>query len=133
MVVTYNSARDIPRLIDGLRVAASDRAIRLIVVDNDSSDDTVGILRSEQDVVVVESGGNLGYSGGLNVGLSFTGSCDNVLFLNPDLAVAPDTVTRLLEVWARGPGWCRRSADPRGGRRDLPVAAARAVADPVPM
>jgi GT2 family glycosyltransferase len=98
VVVTYNSARDIARLIDGLRVAARDRPIRLIVVDNDSSDDTVGLVRSEEDVVLVESGGNLGYAGGINVGLPFTENSDNVLFLNPDLVVAPDTVTRLLEV-----------------------------------
>jgi GT2 family glycosyltransferase len=98
VVVTYNSASDISRLTDGLRVAASDRPVRLIVVDNDSSDDTVALIRSEEDVVLVESGGNLGYAGGLNAGLPFTENSDNVLFLNPDLAIAPDTVTRLLEV-----------------------------------
>jgi GT2 family glycosyltransferase len=96
VVVTHNSARDISELIDGLRVAAHDRSFRLIVVDNHSSDDTVGIVQADEDIILVESGGNLGYSGGINVGLAFTGNCDNVLFLNPDLAIAPDAVTRLL-------------------------------------
>lgn len=96
VVVTYNSARDISELIDHLRVAAHDRSIRLIVVDNHSSDDTVGIVQAEKDITLIESGGNLGYSGGINVGLPLTGNCDNVLFLNPDLAIAPDAVTRLL-------------------------------------
>jgi GT2 family glycosyltransferase len=96
VVVTYNSARDVCELIDGLRVAAHDRSIRLIVVDNHSSDDTVGIVQAEEDIILVESDGNLGYSGGINAGLRLIGNCDNLLFLNPDLAIAPDAVTRLL-------------------------------------
>ena len=46
VVVTYNSASDIPLLIDDLRIAAHDRPIRLIVVDNQSSDDTVELVRA---------------------------------------------------------------------------------------
>jgi GT2 family glycosyltransferase len=96
LVVTYNSARDVPRLIDDLRLAACDHPIRLIVVDNQSSDDTVKVVRAHDDIMLVESGGNLGYAGGINAGMGFIGSCDNVLFLNPDLMLAPDAVTRLL-------------------------------------
>ena len=47
---------------------------------------------------MVESGGNLGYAGGINAGLPFVGQCDAVLILNPDLRLAPDAVTRLLEA-----------------------------------
>ena len=96
VVVTYNSASDVPQLIDDLRLAACDRPIRLIVVDNQSSDDTVNVVRAHDDVILVESGGNLGYAGGINAGLPFVGSCDDVLILNPDLALAPGAVTRLL-------------------------------------
>jgi GT2 family glycosyltransferase len=96
VVVTYNSASDISPLIDDLRLAGRNRPIRLIVVDNQSSDDTVNIVRPHDDIVLVESGGNLGYAGGINAGLALAGDCDNVLILNPDLTLAPDTVTRLL-------------------------------------
>ena len=44
----------------------------------------------------VESGGNLGYAGGINAGLPSAGSYDAILILNPDLTLAPDAVTRLL-------------------------------------
>jgi GT2 family glycosyltransferase len=98
VVVTYNSASDIALLIDDLHVAAGDRPIRLIVVDNQSSDDTVKIVRAHDDIVLVESGGNLGYAGGINAGLRFVGQCDAVLILNPDLALAPNAVTRLLSA-----------------------------------
>ena len=96
VVVAYNSASDIGFLIDDLRRAARDRPIRLIVVDNQSSDDTVEVVRTHDDVVVVESGGNLGYAGGINVGLRVVESCAAVMVLNSDLGLAPDAVTRLL-------------------------------------
>jgi GT2 family glycosyltransferase len=96
IVVTYNSAPDISLLIDDLRVAAHDRRIRLIVVDNQSSDGTTDVVGTHQDIELVESGGNLGYAGGINAGLAFVGDCDAVLILNPDLTLAPAAVTRLL-------------------------------------
>ena len=96
VVVTYNSASDISLLIDDLRVAALDRPLRVIVVDNHSSDGTADIVRGHTDIRLIESGENLGYSGAINVGLRFVGQCDTVLILNPDLRLAPDTVTRLL-------------------------------------
>ena len=98
VVVTYNSASDIPLLIDDLRVAAHYRPIRLIVVDNQSSDGTVELIRAHNDIMLVESGGNLGYGGGMNAGLRLVGHCDAVLMLNPDLRLAPDAITRLFEA-----------------------------------
>lgn len=98
VVVTYNSGSDISTLIDDLRVAARDRPIRLIVVDNQSSDDTADIVRAHDDIMLVDPGGNLGYGGGINAGLRLVGHCDAVLILNPDLTLAPDAITRLFEV-----------------------------------
>jgi GT2 family glycosyltransferase len=96
VVVTYNSASDVPLLIDDLRVAAATLPIRLIVVDNQSSDATVETVAAHDDVILVESGGNLGYSGGVNVALRMIGNCEAVLILNPDLVIEPGAVGRLL-------------------------------------
>ena len=96
VVVTYNSASDISLLIDDLRVAALDRTLRVIVVDNQSSDGTADIVRAHTDVKLIEPTENLGYAGGINAALPFTNLCDAVLILNPDLRLTPDAVTRLL-------------------------------------
>ena len=96
VVVTYNSASDISPLIDDLRFAALDRPLRVIVVDNQSSDGTADIVRAHTDVRLIESGENLGYAGGINAALPFTGPCDAVLILNPDVRLMPEAVTRLL-------------------------------------
>src|SRR5262245_23261149 len=69
IVVTYNSGADVPMLIDDLRAPACDLAIRLIVVDNSSTDDTADVVAAHDDIVLLEAGGNLGYAGGINAGL----------------------------------------------------------------
>lgn len=96
VVVTYNCAADISQLIDDLRVAAQDQALRVIVVDNQSSDDTAEMVRAHTDVRLIESGGNLGYAGGINAALPLAEPCDAVLILNPDVRLKPDAITRLL-------------------------------------
>ncbi len=98
VVVTYNSASDIPNLIEDLRVEAQDRTLRLIVVDNQSRDGTAESVRAHPDITFVESGGNLGYAGGINLARPLTEPCDAVLILNPDLRVKPGAVNRLLEA-----------------------------------
>ncbi len=99
VVVTYNSASDVPQLIDDLRVAALDRPVRLVVVDNQSADgDCRRRCEGNEDIVLVESGGNLGYAGGINVGLRSIGRCDAVLILNPDLTLEHNAITRMLEA-----------------------------------
>ena len=103
VVVTYNSAADIGGLIDDLRAAAATKTIRLIIVDNQSTDDTAQIAGRHDDVVFVESGGNLGYAGGINVGLTLVEPCESVLILNPDLRVKPDAIDRMLETLMRIP------------------------------
>jgi exopolysaccharide biosynthesis WecB/TagA/CpsF family protein len=95
VVVTHNSAGDIPRLIDDLHLAAREQSIRVVVVDNRSSDGTPDLVRRYSDVTFVESGGNLGYAGGINVALPLADPCDSVLILNPDLSLAPEAVKRL--------------------------------------
>lgn len=85
VVVTYNSAADIDPLIDDLRIAAASCRIRVIVVDNQSSDNSAELIRAHPDVMLIEPGWNLSYAGGINVGLPHVGQCHSVLILNPDL------------------------------------------------
>lgn len=96
VIVTYNSASDVPLLIDDLRLAAQQRPIRLIVVDNQSSDETVKVVRAHDDIVLIEADNNLGYSGGINAALPYINPTDSVLILNPDLTLAPDAIARML-------------------------------------
>ena len=76
IVVTYNNGADIDSLIGDLRIAAARRPMRLVVIDNESADDTVALANAHADVMTVASGGNLGYAGGINVGIAHAGLCE---------------------------------------------------------
>lgn len=98
VIVTYNSGDDLRKLIADLRSPASEYRIRVIVVDNGSSDNTLAVAGAHPDVIAVASGGNLGYAGGINVGLDFIGDCDFVLMLNPDLRLSVQALPQLIRA-----------------------------------
>ena len=95
LVVTCNHADAIDRLIESLRHEGGGLSLRVVVADNDSTDDTVQRASAHSDVTVVRTGGNLGYSGGLNVAVAHIGDAESVLVLDPDLVVEPGALTAL--------------------------------------
>ena len=98
VIVTYNSVGRVSALLESLPAAAGHLSFRCVVVDNDSTDETVAVLRSREDVSIIEPGENLGYAGAINLGRSSAGPCASVLILNPDLILEPGAVVRLLEA-----------------------------------
>ncbi|MHC5797832.1 glycosyltransferase family 2 protein [Lacisediminihabitans sp. FW035] len=97
VVVTYNNADHVAGLLESLRVEALQLRVRLIAADNDSADETVSLLSAEPNVIVVPTGGNLGYAGGVNAASARLGSADAVLVLNPDLSVEPGCLRAMLD------------------------------------
>lgn len=95
IIVTYNSARDIGSLLNSLPAAAADLTLRVIVVDNGSVDDTVERVRDYPGVVCIETGANLGYAGGINVGRQHAGECEALAVLNPDLVLDPGSLREM--------------------------------------
>jgi GT2 family glycosyltransferase len=79
---------------------------RILVVDNGSTDGSVAAIRAAfRDVELIETGRNLGYAGGNNVGIerAVAEGADYVLVLNNDTTCAPDLIDRLLDAAARHP------------------------------
>ena len=77
------------------------RANKIIVVDNGSADDSVTAIRTNfPQVTLIETGDNLGYVGGNNVGLDHarTLGTDYALLLNNDTEVAPDFLSLLIQA-----------------------------------
>lgn len=72
----------------------------IVVVDNGSSESIQRALSefcAQQDVTYVQSGSNLGYARGMNLGVRHT-SRANVILSNNDILVHEDAVSRLLSA-----------------------------------
>lgn len=123
VIVTYNSSDVIVQCLESL-LASDHPDVRIVVCDNASTDNTVDRLREwsvsrgfrvlEIDgrsgepmhdgvpgaVALLHTGGNLGYAGGVNAGLS-TLALDPQLqlfwVLNPDTEVEPTTASAFAE------------------------------------
>jgi GT2 family glycosyltransferase len=93
IVVTFNSAAHVRACVVSLQ--AND--VRIAVVDNGSRDDTANIIRAEfSDVLLIETGENLGYGKALNIGAVNTTS-EFVLLANADTVFPANSVQRLVE------------------------------------
>ncbi|MGN6326419.1 WecB/TagA/CpsF family glycosyltransferase [Pseudolysinimonas sp.] len=97
VVVTYRNADDVDPLVATLRREAVDLRLRVVVVDNSSTDGTLDRVRAHEDVIAVPAGGNVGYAGGINVAMRHVGEAEAVLVLNPDLTVVPGAIRIMLE------------------------------------
>lgn len=105
IVLNYNGLADTPACLDSL--ASLDYPnYGVIVVDNGSIDGSVAVVRqAHPEVEVLETGENLGYAEGNNVGVRYavkTGA-DYVLLLNNDTVVAPDFLTHLVNAAEASP------------------------------
>jgi N-acetylglucosaminyl-diphospho-decaprenol L-rhamnosyltransferase len=94
VAVSYNSAADLPTCIDSL-TSQTGVSTRVVVVDNLSSDNSVGTAR-QRGCAVIMNNSNRGFAAAVNQGLQ-QGSAPWVLILNPDAQMAPGALYALLE------------------------------------
>ena len=95
-VVTYNRARLLDSCLGSLRTACAGVPHEIIVVDNNSRDGTVEMLRTgHPDVRLVTNGANLGLTRAGNQAISL--ACGrHFLFLNDDTRITRDALEALI-------------------------------------
>jgi GT2 family glycosyltransferase len=90
VVVTWHSAATIGACLESLPAG-----VPVVVVDNDSSDDTAQrVSAARPEAVWIPAGANLGFGAACNLGASRLPAHD-LLFLNPDAALGPGTLEAL--------------------------------------
>jgi hypothetical protein len=110
IIVTFQNAKDIARCLQSLVPAEPARDVHLFLIDNASTDGTreilsptlAGLPKPRFNVELVLNEKNLGFTRAVNQGLAryFAASANRrlpVLFLNPDTALPPNSLFRLLE------------------------------------
>lgn len=91
VILNWNGKKDTIACLESIAQA------NVIVVDNGSTDDSVKVIKEQFPwVTLIETGQNLGYAGGNNVGIEYAlkNGADLVLLLNNDTIVDP----KLLET-----------------------------------
>ena len=97
VVVNWNSGADLEQIVTGLRAQRNLASLRILVVDNGSTDDSLEqARRAVPDLEAVRVGTNLGYTGGNNLGFAHLGMSDLVLVCTPGVELSdPETLSRL--------------------------------------
>ncbi len=103
LIVTYNSEDQIEACLRS--VQAQRRAVtqQIVVVDNDSKDGTVALIRAKfPDVLLVTPGANLGFAKGVNLAARHA-DAEYLLLLNPDTEVTDHAIDVVVEFARRHP------------------------------
>jgi len=98
ILLNWNGWRDTLACLAALR-RLNYPNVAIIVVDNGSTDDSVKMIRdASPGVRLIESGGNLGFAAGNNVGirLALQMDCDYIWLLNNDTEPDPMALTELV-------------------------------------
>ncbi|MBX3061910.1 MAG: glycosyltransferase family 2 protein [Anaerolineae bacterium] len=99
IIVSWNSAAIIGATLDSIRQLDYPRdQLRVVVVDNHSSDDSVRLIRQRYPEVEVRAELiNHGFAGGNNVGMK-SAPADYFALVNPDVVLHPDWLTENIAV-----------------------------------
>ncbi len=98
IVLNWNGWQNTLDCLDALKQCSYPQ-LAIIVVDNASTDDSIARIKTAHpDVMLLESGKNLGFAGGNNIGIRYALAhhSDYVWLLNNDTRPAPDALSALL-------------------------------------
>lgn len=112
IVVSHNSAASLPACLQALQPQLTELGGELVVVDNDSEDDSVAVAR-RHGATVIEAARNLGFGAGCNLGAQGA-AAELLVMVNPDSRLDAGCLSQLLEVHRAHVG-----AGPIGGRARL--------------
>lgn len=97
IIVNYNAGAYLARCVESV----PDSVAQIIVVDNDSRDDSLDLLQKsakhDARLHIVHTGKNAGFASGCNIGISAS-TAEYLLFLNPDCVLQPGSLQCLLDV-----------------------------------
>ena len=118
IIVTYNSEDEIELCLTSAINQRKNISQEIIVVDNQSQDNTVNIIKEKfPEVKLIEPKENLGFAKGVNLGVD-NANAEYVLLLNPDTEVRDQAVDIVYEFAVKNPQYGLyggRTLTPEGG------------------
>lgn len=96
ILVSYNTAEYTKRAIESVYAETHDTKFKIIMVDNNSSDNSVELISKEfPHVEIIQTGKNLGFAGGVNIGTNASDS-EYILLLNPDTVILDNAIDQIM-------------------------------------
>lgn len=96
VILNYNVRYFLELCLKSVQAALSNIEAEIIVVDNNSDDDSCEMVKNSfPEVILIENKENLGFSKGNNIGVS-KAKGEYICILNPDTVIAEDTFIKLL-------------------------------------
>lgn len=96
VILTYNKLDYTRQCIDSIRQHTAHGSYEMIVVDNNSTDDTPQWLADQADITTILNAENRGFPAGCNQGITAANG-DNILLLNNDVIVTHRWLDNLLD------------------------------------
>ncbi|HEX7808626.1 MAG TPA: glycosyltransferase family 2 protein [Thermoanaerobaculia bacterium] len=96
VLVTWNSARYLPRCLEGI-LQQTQRDSELLVVDNASADDSVAIL-APHATRIIRNDSNRGFSAAVNQAIGVANG-ELLLVVNPDCYLLPEYIERVAKMF----------------------------------
>lgn len=107
VVLNYRTPVQTWECVDALRKQTIGERVQILIVDNHSEDDSIGYLRNRVRMTkaasVIESARNSGYGKGNNLGIEHAAG-DYILIINPDNALEPQGLERMIAAMESDPG-----------------------------
>ena len=103
ITVNYRSGGLVKTCLRGIERSNLGCSYEIIVVDNDSHDNSAELIREQfPKVKLIESGANRGLAAGNNLGIR-SAQGKYLLIINPDIALFPDKIEHMLDYMERHP------------------------------
>ncbi|MFH1670260.1 MAG: glycosyltransferase family 2 protein [Patescibacteria group bacterium] len=101
LILNYRTPLTVVECVKNLQKQKVADQMEIIVIDNHSDDDSIGILRNRledfKNVCIVESPRNLGFGKGNNIGERYA-TGEFIVILNPDTEPEPGAIEKLIAV-----------------------------------
>ncbi len=95
IILTYNNLALTKDCIESIRKYTDRASYEIVVVDNNSVDDTRNWLREQKDLIVVYNDENVGFPKGCNIGIKASSKENDILLLNNDTIVTTNWLNNL--------------------------------------
>lgn len=95
IVLSYNNLNYTKQCIESIRKYSSNENYEIIVIDNNSNEETKNWLKNQYDIKLQLNTSNRGFPGGCNDGIKLANPKNDILLLNNDIVVTSNWLTNL--------------------------------------